>query len=87
MAGSSVFDLVLAVGLWFTGTPCEPRSAAHVYEHGGITADSAWHVAHGELPSCDFSRESRGDSDRRQSDDEDWGRDEFGFHCTWHGCG
>lgn len=81
-----MFDLALAVGLWLTGVPCEPRSASHIYSHGGIDADSAWHVAHGELPSCDFSRESRGDRNSR-SDRGGWGRDEFGFHCTWRGCG
>ena len=32
---------------------CEYRSAKHVAEHGGLAADSAWHVANGELPTCD----------------------------------
>lgn len=32
---------------------CEHRSAAHIAKHGGLRADSAWHVANGELPTCD----------------------------------
>lgn len=91
-----LFLFVLFVVVYFAPAPhayagagCEARSAAHIFGHGGITADSAWHVAHGELPSCDFSRESRGDrrsDDTAQSDDH-LGRDAFGFHCTWRGCG
>ncbi|AQT28478.1 site-specific recombination directionality factor RDF [Mycobacterium phage Pistachio] len=32
---------------------CEYRSAAHIAEHGGFAADNAWHIAHGDLPTCD----------------------------------
>lgn len=31
---------------------CEPRDATHQAEHGGFAVDSAWHVAHGQLPTC-----------------------------------
>lgn len=34
-------------------TPCEHRSASHISSHGGLAADSAWHVANGQLPTCD----------------------------------
>ncbi|AVO22392.1 hypothetical protein PBI_SMEAGOL_79 [Mycobacterium phage Smeagol] len=37
---------------------CTHRSAAHQAEHGGLKADSAWHVAHGDLPTCDQEKES-----------------------------
>ncbi|QJD52044.1 hypothetical protein PBI_MK4_72 [Mycobacterium phage MK4] len=37
---------------------CEYRSAAHIAEHGGLKADSAWHVAHGDRPTCDPDRHS-----------------------------
>lgn len=36
--------------------PCEVRSAAHIAKHGGLAADSAWHVANGELPTCGEER-------------------------------
>jgi hypothetical protein len=49
-----------------------------------MKADSAWHTAHGQLPTCD--EESH---EERHDDNDDRGprRDHFGFHCTWHGCG
>lgn len=34
------------------GVLCEVRGAGHYEQHGGFNADSAWHVAHGERPSC-----------------------------------
>lgn len=73
-----MIDLIL-------GAFCEVRSDAHSAEHGGVYADSAWHVAHGERPTCNGSSNSGGSS--RESYDNDWGRDDFGFHCTWRGCG
>jgi hypothetical protein len=55
---------VMALGLVFlapggiaTASPCEHRSAAHVAEHGGTAADNAWHVSHGQLPTCDTGHE------------------------------
>ncbi len=37
---------------------CAERSAAHIAEHGGLYADSAWHVANGELPTCGGNAEA-----------------------------
>ncbi|AAN01829.1 hypothetical protein SEA_BUZZBUZZ_74 [Mycobacterium phage BuzzBuzz] len=71
--------MLAALGLLLTPAPaqagptCEHRSAAHIAEHGGINADSAWHVAHGQLPTCDHSssggeaRNSNGDNDNEKS--------------------
>lgn len=61
---------------------CEFRTASHSVEHGGVKADSAWHVAHGDLPTCVPE-----DTDRNNRNRDHWGRDEVGFHCTWRGCG
>ncbi|WP_435405224.1 DUF7199 family protein [Mycolicibacterium houstonense] len=58
--------LASCAGLWLSGVACglglaveaqaaptcEHRSAEHVAAHGGLTADSAWHVSHGGLPTC-----------------------------------
>jgi hypothetical protein len=56
------FLLMMAVGASLAGmllhppaakaVPCEHRSEAHVADHGGLAADSAWHVANGQLPTC-----------------------------------
>lgn len=68
---------------------CEVRSAAHVAEHGGMAADNAYHIAHGQRPTCDGSSQSTSNDDSRRNDDNDrpWKRDRIGFHCTWRGCG
>jgi hypothetical protein len=66
---------------------CEPRSAKHTSEHGGLIADSAWHVARGERPTCN-NESSHDETSRGQSDPGGWPkRDRLGFHCTWRGCG
>ena len=41
-----------APGVIAQAVPCEVRSAAHIAEHGGLAADSAWHVANGQRPTC-----------------------------------
>ncbi|AFI24991.1 hypothetical protein [Mycobacterium phage SWU1] len=53
---------------------CEYRSAAHIAEHGGKVADDAWHIKHGELPSCDES--PKGEA-RRDNDNRDGGKSRF----------
>lgn len=63
------------------GVLCEVRGPAHYEQHGGLKADSAWHVAHGERPTCDSNKTSS------SGGGWDWGRDDFGYHCTWRGCG
>ncbi|QBP30563.1 hypothetical protein SEA_CHARM_82 [Mycobacterium phage Charm] len=48
---------------------CEVRSNAHVAEHGGLLADSSYHVSHGELPTCDGSQDQarKGGDDNRDN--------------------
>lgn len=38
---------------------CEQRTAAHIAEHGGLAADSAWHLANGDLPTCGGQEQTR----------------------------
>lgn len=73
--------VLVAVVLWalVMGTPvanasplCEYRSSVHVSEHGGLAADSAWHVAHGDLPTCDSQQ-----SEPRHTEDQDGDNDRF----------
>lgn len=55
-----MIDLIL-------GALCEVRSDAHAAEHGGLWADSAYHVSHGERPTCDpnpKASESKRDNDK-----------------------
>lgn len=85
---------LILTGFWLlvaTPTPaeaspgCEHRSAAHVAEHGGIDADSAWHVAHGQLATCSDSDSgaNHDDNDRRKDDGLIPHRDRPGFHCRF----
>lgn len=71
----------IAAGLLFGGgvlaeaeaSPlCEHRSVSHSAEHGGVRFDSDWHVAHGDLPTCNEDRDSLGESEPNfgSSDDE-----------------
>jgi hypothetical protein len=55
---------------------CEFRSAKHVAEHGGLAADSAWHVANGELPTCDPDSKQRA-----KRSDGDGGKDKKSRFC------
>ena len=50
-AGVAVGALLAAPGA-NASVDCEHRSAAHVAEHGGLKADSEWHIAHGPRPTC-----------------------------------
>ena len=57
IAGAVLASAGLLGGMWVStpeasAVPCEHRSAAHIAEHGGLAADSRWHVAHGQLPTC-----------------------------------
>ncbi|AER48270.1 hypothetical protein SEA_KOKO_85 [Mycobacterium phage Koko] len=56
---------------------CEVRGEAHQLEHGGFKADSLWHVAHGERPTCGGE-----DSHARQGDDDH--RDKKSRYCRKH---
>ncbi|QGJ88839.1 hypothetical protein SEA_YECEY3_88 [Mycobacterium phage Yecey3] len=47
---------------------CEVRSDAHIAEHGGFYADSAYHIAHGELPTC--AKESNARQGANHDDDK-----------------
>ena len=57
-----MIDLIL-------GALCEVRSPAHYEQHGGLKADSAWHVANGELPTCDGDGSPKAESSRYDSDE------------------
>lgn len=62
---------------------CEHRSAAHIAEHGGIKADNTWHVAHGDLPTCD--NEDRGSVQNPGPRNEDNNSDERkSRYCRQH---
>lgn len=64
---------------------CEHRSAAHAAEHGTtVEADSRWHVARGELPTC-MSEPASNTSDTGKSerfDDRD--KDRKSRYCRKH---
>lgn len=50
--------------------PCAHRSAAHVAEHGGTAADSRYHLAQGELPTCGDEASSARENNHRDKDDD-----------------
>ncbi|AGK86110.1 hypothetical protein SEA_KERBEROS_83 [Mycobacterium phage Kerberos] len=58
------------------GPLCEYRSAAHIAEHGGFAADNAWHIAHGDLPTCDTDSNAA-----RRGDDRNDDRDKKSRFC------
>ncbi|ASW31334.1 hypothetical protein SEA_FRED313_76 [Mycobacterium phage Fred313] len=65
---------------------CEYRSAAHIAEHGGFAADNAWHIAHGDRPTCDPDRHSDDSPvvktpDTKSNSDRDGGKSRF---CRKH---
>ncbi|AHY27143.1 RDF protein [Mycobacterium phage Phantastic] len=63
---------------------CEYRSAAHIAEHGGFAADNAWHIAHGDLPTCDPEPEQgsvQPSTDNYQDRDDDGRKSRF---CRKH---
>ena len=73
---------MMGLGLGFAFSPtaqavaCEHRSEAHQLEHGGFTADNAWHVLHGDLPTCKV--ESNSNSSRKDGDvSQDEGKSRF----------
>lgn len=37
---------------------CVHRGEAHIERHGGLAEDNRWHIAHGELPTCDPHKKS-----------------------------
>ncbi len=62
--------------------PCEHRSAAHVAEHGGLAIDSAYHVSHGELPTC--SNEERKTSSGANNNNDKPKSDDKSRYCRKH---
>lgn len=58
-----MIDLIL-------GVICEHRSNAHIQRHGGMDADSSWHIAHGERPTCDKSNPDHKTSDDPRHDND-----------------
>lgn len=73
------------------GALCEHRSQAHIDAHGGLKADSLFHMQHGEFPTCKPGTDKASYDDDASRDDSDPGsvprRDNAGFHCTVFGCG
>ncbi|QFG08674.1 hypothetical protein PBI_VANISOA_82 [Mycobacterium phage Vanisoa] len=68
VAGMVGAGLVAGSGPASAAPLCEVRSSAHIAEHGGLMADSAYHVAHGDLPTCDTSDSARqGDKPREDN--------------------
>ena len=63
-----MIDLIL-------GALCEVRSDAHANEHGGVWADSAYHVSQGERPTCGLVDEHP--SETSQSDSGDGGKSRY----------
>ncbi len=61
--------------------PCEHRSAAHVAEHGGLAADSAYHVSHGELPTCNEERKTSSDTNNNKDKSKSDGKSRY---CRKH---
>jgi hypothetical protein len=53
---------------------CEYRSEAHQSEHGGFEVDSAYHVAHGELPTCGQPESTQVTAPADEHEDEDKSR-------------
>lgn len=64
-----MIDLIL-------GALCEVRSEAHYEAHGGLWADSAWHVSRGELPTCP-PPERRHYEESSSDDSEDDGKSKY----------
>lgn len=73
------------------GALCEYRAPSHYEAHGGLKADSLWHMQQGELPTCNPDGSpvfaSRDDSEPWSDDPGSYRRDEFGLHCGILGCG
>ncbi|WP_110570799.1 DUF7199 family protein [Mycolicibacterium hassiacum] len=59
---------LVSAGPAVAGPLCEYRSQAHIAEHGGFNADNAWHIAHGDLPTCNTDSSARKGDDRRDHD-------------------
>lgn len=58
-----MIDLIL-------GALCEVRSVAHQEAHGGLHADSTWHVSRGELPTCGAEGSTAGASSHDEKDQD-----------------
>lgn len=81
-----MIEIALSGFLWFTPlqVTCEHRSAVHVAEHGGLAADSAWHVAHGDLPTCDTSASEPYTHERLDSSSDEKGKGKKSRFCRRH---
>lgn len=80
----AVLVYAFCAGLWSASAEadagCAQRSAAHIAKHGGLAADSAWHVANGELPTCGSESSGGGGnwtSNERSSSKDDDGKSRF----------
>jgi hypothetical protein len=50
------------------GVLCEVRAEAHYEAHGGLVADSLYHVAQGERPTCGAEESPKAESSQYDSD-------------------
>jgi hypothetical protein len=68
---------------------CAHRGADHAaQQHTTREADSRWHVAHGQLPTCDLDKDQKhNDSHQDHDSDLPGHRDHPGFHCVHLHCG
>ena len=85
MARLAIVTAVLATGL-ITAPPAyaETCEAHLIRSHTTRDADIAYHSVHGGESPC------KGTDDRQSHDNSSYDRkhhDDFGFHCTWRGCG
>ena len=62
-----MIDLIL-------GALCEVRLPVHYEEHGGLWADSAYHVSNGERPTC---REESATPASSSSEERDEGKSRY----------
>ena len=76
------WSIALLVAAAFTGlglvtsqpaeaAPCVHRGHSHIAQHGGLYADNAWHVSHGQPPSCDPGGDEPASNQRDDRDDDD----------------
>lgn len=71
----------------YAGPLCEARSAAHAAEHGTtVAADSRYHVARGELPTCEAQPQQRQENRSSSSSNSSKSYEDEGKsrHCRKH---
>lgn len=67
---AAVVSTAIQPGAAYADVTCTYRSDTHISAHGGLKADSAYHVMHGELPTCDQEKESDRDNEKKKDRDK-----------------